>query len=225
MPRDVQKKNASSSKIRIERSWSWNLTGPQFDDHVREQLPWYDQATGVAASFVRAFLPKGGRVVDVGAATGNIGRAIAGLLVERDAVLWAIEPSDHLDYDGPGVIMRSDVLDLNFEKPDVIVCFLTLMFVPVEARPSLLFRMREAVRRGGAVIVFDKFVGRPGYLGTAMARLTLEGKAAAGVDGADMLAKELSLSGVQRPLMFEELESFTRVWQYGDFAGLVYAKA
>ncbi|WP_321900045.1 hypothetical protein, partial [Paraburkholderia heleia] len=45
--------------------------------HVHEQLPWYDLATETVVHFARHYIPNGGRVYDIGCATGNVGRARA----------------------------------------------------------------------------------------------------------------------------------------------------
>ena len=57
----------------------------------------------------------------------------------------------------------------------------------------------------------------------------MEVVASAGGGGAktpdEIIAKELSLAGVQRPLSEEELPGFTPVFRFGDFAGWLYEKA
>jgi tRNA (cmo5U34)-methyltransferase len=50
--------------------------------------------------------------------------------------------------------------------------------------------------------------------------LTLAGKVAAGVPAEEIVAKELSLGGVQRPLDPRELgPGFIEWFRFGDFAG------
>src|SRR5690606_24935311 len=81
-----------------------------FDRHVREQLPWYDLATGAVAHICRHYIPDGGLVYDIGASTGNIGRAIEKTLEQRRARLVAIEPSKAMRdmYVGPGTVVGAD---------------------------------------------------------------------------------------------------------------------
>jgi tRNA (cmo5U34)-methyltransferase len=61
-----------------------------FDQHVREQLPWYEIATGVAAFMAKAFLPTNGRMFDVGCSTGNMGRALADVITARQIRLTVL---------------------------------------------------------------------------------------------------------------------------------------
>ncbi len=214
----------------IPRDWTFRTADVArgFDRHVREQLPWYDMATGGVAHLVRHYLPEEGLMYDLGASTGNIGKAVADCLEVRQARLIGVEQSEAMVriYDGPGEIVCDDVRTYQLEDCDVVVCFLVLMFLPPRNRVSLLTRIRTALRPGGCCIVFDKTVARGGYLGTALSRLSLVGKVAAKVPAEEIVAKELSLAGVQRPVCPSLFEIEWVEWfRYGEFAGWIYEKA
>jgi tRNA (cmo5U34)-methyltransferase len=217
-------------KLTIPTEWTFKSqdVARNFDAHVRESLPWYDLATGAVVHLARHYVPHRGTVVDVGASTGNIGRALAQMLAARHAELIAIDSSvDMRDvYDGPGQFVVADAVDYDFREacPDLVVCFLSLMFVPVSVRAALLQRIQQAVNPGGAVVVFDKMLPRPGYLGTVNYRLTLAAKHEAGASAEEVIAKELSLAGTQRPLCERELDGFVEVFRFGDFAGFVFER-
>lgn len=198
-----------------------------FDRHVREQLPWYDLVTGALAHFVRHYLPEKGLVYDLGASTGNVGRAVSDILVFRDARLIPVEPSRQMadQYAGPGkpFLVCSPAESVDFEPCDVVVLFLSLMFVPVKNRVALLKKAFAALRAGGALLVVDKVEPPAGYPGTVMRRLTLAGKRAAGVPAEEIVSKELSLSGVQRPLREDFMTSVfpnaLEWFRFGEFRG------
>jgi len=198
-----------------------------FDNHVREQLPWYDLATGAIAHVARHYIPQNGLVYDIGASTGNVGRALEKTLKSRDAELIAIEPSAEMvkAYAGPGDIVQGCAEDFDYEEFDVAICFLTLMFVPVARRRYLLTRLLAHVRPGGALIIFDKVDGPGGYLSTVMHRLTIAGKVAQGADAKAVIEKELSLMGIQRPLPDEFIKSVrssaVEIFRFGEFVGWV----
>lgn len=222
--------NTDDTGFEIPRDWTFRNTAVAtgFDRHVREQLPWYDLASGGVAHLIRHYLPEGGLIYDVGASTGNIGRLITDVIEVRDARLIGIEQSEEMvrQYHGPGEIVQADALEYDFEDCDVVVCFLVLMFMPVWRRSAFLDRVSNRVRRGGAVIVFDKLLAGRGYAGTALARLTLAGKVAAGVPAEEIVAKELSLAGVQRPIsdnLFER-DPWIKWFQFGEFAGWLLEK-
>lgn len=210
----------------IPSNWSFETAGVAagFDRHVREQLPWYDLATNAITHIARHYIPDGGLVYDLGAATGNIGRAIAPVLQDRNARLIGIEPSAEMvkRYQSPGEIVCAKAEDHEYEAFDLAVVFLTLMFIEPRKRVLLMNRLRLACRPGGAIVVFDKLEPAGGYLSTVFYRLTLAGKRAAGVTSEEIVEKELSLSGVQRPVVESQLGGAAYLWfKFGDFAGWV----
>jgi tRNA (cmo5U34)-methyltransferase len=215
--------------MEIPTNWTFETPGVAagFDRHVREQLPWYDLATNAITHIARHYIPDGGLVYDLGAATGNIGRAIAPVLTDRQARLIGIEPSAEMvkRYEAPGEIVCSKAEDVDYEGFDLAVVFLTLMFIEPRKRVQLMNRLRHACRPGGAIVVFDKLEPAGGYLSTVFYRLTLAGKRAAGVTPDEIVEKELSLSGVQRPITEAQLAGeFYNWFRFGDFAGWLIEK-
>lgn len=212
--------------MEIPSNWTFETAGVAagFNRHVREQLPWYDLATNAVMHIARHYIPEGGLVYDIGAATGNIGRAIAPVLQDRSARLIGIEPSAEMvkRYEAPGEIVRAKAEDFSYEEFDLAVVFLTLMFIEPRKRIQLMNHLRHACRPGGAIVVFDKLEPVGGYLSTVFYRLTLAGKRAAGVTPDEIVEKELSLSGVQRPIVEDQLGGSAYLWfKFGDFAGWV----
>lgn len=198
-----------------------------FDRHVREQLPWYDMATGAVAHIARHYIPQNGVVYDIGASTGNIGRALADTLTARHARLIAIEASSDMAalYSGPGELLIDDATECDVEPFDVAVCFLMLMFVPVAKRRAFVRKLVARMLPGGALIIFDKEEAASGYVGTVLHRLTLAGKVATGTNPAAIVEKELSLSGIQRPLSPRFIQTLCvnahEIFRFGEFAGYV----
>ncbi len=220
------------SNFELPAAGEWTFKNPQiaahFDKHVREQLPWYDLATGIVTHVGRHYLPEGGTVIDIGASTGNIARALEPTLKARKAHLLALDnAADMLDrYDAPGTPVVADARTYDFAAadPDLIVAFLVLMFLPVADRAGVIARLKAAVRPGGAVIVFDKMQARGGHVGSVIYRMTLAAKYEGGAPPDEIIAKELSLAGVQRPMSDDELPGFEPIFRFGDFAGWLYER-
>lgn len=218
-----------TERMPIPADWTFrNVAVAQaFDDHVREQLPWYDLASGAVAHIARHYIPDHGVVYDVGASTGNIGRLLSDSLEARQARLLAVEPSEQMAdvYNGPGTLIRADALTVEYEPFDVAVLMLVVMFMPVSEREQYLRRLYQFLRPGGAMIVMDKVDATCGYLATVLRRLTLAGKVATGCNADEIIAKELSLAGLQRPIdpsiLPGEPEMFFR---FGEFAGWLIEK-
>ena len=64
------------------QDWTFQGFAPEFDAHVREQLPWYGMATESVALIARHYIPRRGLIYDLGASTGNVGRALSPTLAE-----------------------------------------------------------------------------------------------------------------------------------------------
>ena len=211
--------------MKIPSEWTFESgdIAAGFDEHVREQLPWYDLATKSIVHVGRHYIPMGGLVYDIGASTGNIGRALDGVLKSREALLIALENSNAMipKYRGPGIIELSDARAYAFKPFDLCVCFLVLMFIPPKDRAALLANLRASLLPGGALIVFDKCLPASGYPAVVMSRLALAGKIENGANARDVIDKELSLSGVQRPLDPAELGDAVEFFRFGDFAGWI----
>ena len=91
----------------------------------------------------------------------------------------------------------------------------SLMFLPVPERRRLLVTLREKVKPGGAIIVVDKEESPGGYPATVLSRLTWDCKLRQGAEPGAVMRKELSLSGVQRPLYNVESWGLTP-WRCSD---------
>ncbi len=211
--------------MEIPRDWTFKTSdvAAGFDQHVREQLPWYDIMSGAVAHIARHYIPAGGTVYDLGCSTGNIGKLLADIIAARRATFIPIDNAESMrsEYQGPGEFTVADVGTMDFQPFDVAVSFLCLMFIPKAKRAGLIARLRDKCNSGGAIIIVDKMQNIGGYLGTITSRLTLAGKVAANVPSEQIIAKEMSLSGVQRPLAANELDGAVEIFRFGEFAGWV----
>jgi len=217
-----------SSTFNVPDHWTFRseTVARHFDRHVRESLPWYDLATNAVAHFARHYIPRGGVVYDIGASTGNIGRAIHDTLAQRKARFTAIESSREMAarYQGPRGLVVGDAVSHPYEPYDFAVCFLVLMFLPVGTRKAFLKRLAALIKPGGALVVVDKTPMPAGYVGSAFSRLTMQQKLAVGVKPGEILRKELSLAGYQRPLDPGALPGGALpFFQVGEFVGWILA--
>ena len=214
------------SSLEIPKEWTFRsrAVARHFDRHVRMSLPWYDLATNAVAHFGRHYIPRNGVVYDIGASTGNIGMALKETLVQRQARFFAIEESQEMAdrYEGPPQLIVADAVSFDYQPFDFAVCFLVFMFLPVDTRASFLRRLQGLTKAGGALVIVDKVQMPPGYVGTAFSRLTLQQKLAVGAKPDDILRKELSLAGYQRPVDPGMMPKAARAFfQVGEFVGWI----
>jgi tRNA (cmo5U34)-methyltransferase len=208
------------------RTWDFESVAGTFDTYVRGQLPWYDLVSDGIVEIARHYLPEGGLVYDIGASNGNIGRRLSGLLEERHAELVAIErePAFSETYDAPGELKIADAAQYQYGTFDLAVCCLSLMFISVEVREVLLQTLLRHTNPGGAVIIVERFLPQgSGYSAIVTSRMTMAGTRTAGIPAEEIVDKELSLSGAQRPLSVDELADTQHYewFRMGDFAGYV----
>ena len=197
----------------------WTFDNLDFDRHVREQLPWYELVTEAVTFMAKQYLPtKDGVMYDIGASTGNITSSMRNILQERKAKAISIEPNAYMvsKFAGYGDIIHASAEDVAYEQFDVAVLFLTIMFIPVHKRDELMYTLRKNVREGGVIIVVDKVTDSHGYFATCLKRMTMYFKQQF-VTTEDIVSKELSLSGVQRPVKRDGKLFF----KFGEFEGWV----
>lgn len=214
-------------KLTIPKEWTFKSAdvAKNFDAHVQEQLPWYGNATNAVAHLGRHFITKGSRVYDIGASTGNIGNALRDTLVTRGAAFVAIDDSPNMEaeYKGPDIFLRKDAVTFDYKAFEFATCFLVLMFLPVDVRASFVSRLAGLIKPGGALVIVDKMEPLEGYMGTVFSRLTMQQKLNAGANPENILRKELSLAGYQRPINPSKVlpPKAVQFFQMGEFGGWV----
>ena len=212
--------------MNIPENWTFKDrdVATAFDQHVREQLPWYDIATQAIVQIGRHYIPEGGVVVDLGASTGNIGRALGETIEARHATLVSIEQSPQMAAKWIGPQPQNlivDSIENVTQQYDLAVAFLVFMFLPPARQRAEIARWRSMAKPTGALIVVERVMPPQGYLSIVTSRLTLAAKRDAGVPAQDIIDKELSLAGVQRPIEISALAPATPFFRFGDFAGFV----
>jgi tRNA (cmo5U34)-methyltransferase len=214
------------------KSWTFETTeiASTFDDHVREQLPWYDMVTDAVCYIVRNYLTDDNTVVDVGASTGNLINKLMPLLLERKAYAVALEKSPTMvdvlkkrfENHHNVSILQEDVRSSGTEQAQVFVVFLTMMFIPVHERQRVIDRLRANLLKGGVLVVVDKVCDHGGYFATVLKRLGMHWKIQQGAELGEVTTKEMSLAGVQIPfdpsMLGADAKQFFRM---GEFAGWV----
>jgi tRNA (cmo5U34)-methyltransferase len=216
--------------VRIDDTWTFESASVAegFGAHVREQLPWYDLVTSAIVQIARHYIPRGGLVYDIGASDGNIGRALAPVLADRGAELIGIEPSAEMvkKYEAPGKVIQANAEDHAFAPFDLGIAMLAFMFVSPSRTPELIEGLRAKIKPGGALVVVERMLPPGGYPAIITSRLTLAAKLAKGASPEQIIAKELSLAGVQRPLSLPILGDEAVEWfRFGDFAGYLIEAA
>ena len=114
---------------------------------------------------------------------------------------------------------------------DLAILYLVVQFIPLEQRRPMLDRIIAKCSEGGAVIIVDKYSPNhdSAYIQTIKRRITLLGKTMSGTPPDEIIEKELSLSGVQRPLDASLFEGIgirrSEFFRFGEFIGWLLYKS
>lgn len=218
------------------KDWTFKSSdiAENFDSHVREQLPWYELVTESIAYIARNYLPEGGHIYDIGASTGNMTSALLPLAKERQATITAIENSPEMceQFYHSGLmeckniaLVNQDAIEHEYKNYDIAILMLTAMFLPVGKQELFLNTLYTNLNDGGAIIIVDKTCDEYGYFATVMKRLTMYWKLKNGATPENIMEKELSLSGIQRPIDVDSLPIGAKLFfQLGEFKGWVIEK-
>lgn len=211
--------------MKIPNTWTFKTkeVAGHFDSHVREQLPWYELCTSMATYLARSYLSESGTFLDLGCSTGNMTSSMKEYINDQGIKCISVDNSPEMEklFTGVGKFVLDDISRYELPKFDVCMCFLSLMFVPIDRRSVLIRRLTDRCNKGGAIIIVDKIVAGNGYLGTVINRVAMSNKVVTGCDPKEIIEKEISLSGVQRPMSEGDFEGFTKWFQIGDFAGYI----
>ncbi len=215
--------------MEVPNNWTFksDTIAENFDEHVSEQLPWYRMAVDLTAHIARCYLGDNSILIDLGCSTGAITQALSSTIEDRSIKCCSIDNSEQMieNFQGVGLAKCADMLDTEkLPKFDVCVIFLALMFTDVKQRAEFLCALEKKANPGGCIIIVDRFIPLDGYLGLSISRMSIKNKFDAGAKPDQIIKKELSLCGVQRPsdhaLMIDH--GFKQWLQVGDFCG--YAK-
>ena len=146
-----------------------------FPDMIRRSVPGYGQVLAMLPIFARRHCgfrqsvdsQKVSRIYDLGCSLGAVSFALAGEFSPHDLQIKAVDISppmcdkaralltEHYPQHDIEVI-TADVCEVDLQPCDMLVLDLTLQFLPVEQRESLLKKCHTALAEGGILILTEK---------------------------------------------------------------------
>lgn len=214
--------------------FSFDKIAPEFDDHVREQLPFYDLMIESIGSLIDLGISEQKRydrkkkkwdVNDIGCATGNL----FGYLTKQpyfDSINYVgTEPCVSMCRIARGRYKKYDNFEidtLNQSMCDFAVLNLTWMFMANRTRYAL-DELKSNVRCGGYIILVDKFYSKHSHERLRNQKMLWDYKAKTQSMDA-ILRKEVSLQAFQLPekRKFFTKAGFEEFFRYGDFSGFIW---
>lgn len=192
------------------RNARWTFGGDvslKFDEHVAKSVPLYREGHALVTKVADFFLADGSVCYDLGCSTGALTRQLAEANADKQVRFYAVDRE-------PGMVARArdrcgaldnvtvveaDLLSLEFEPADLVVCYYTLQFIKPKNRQLLFDRIYEAMNWGGGFLLFEKVRGPDARFQDLVTSLYADYKLDQGYTSEEILAKTRSLKGVLEP--------------------------
>ncbi len=196
------KPRVAGQGIVVDGSWSFAGDVPRaFVDHVRCSVPGYDECHQLVCDVATFFSKPGCTVYELGTSTGELLRELAMRLGPTSRCIGVdIEPSmitvakEHCAGTRQVELVCADVCDLDYEPADFIVSYLTLQFVSRTQRAQLLRTLRNSLKPGGGLFVFEKLRVADPRLSDLTNALYYDFKLGMGLSGDEIINKARSLA-------------------------------
>lgn len=214
-----------------------------FENMLERSIPELDGMRDVVTRLACKFALPNTQVIDLGCSAGGSlipiirekGRTVSYIGVENSVPM--IEKAEELigalnvDY-----LLQNMDLRSQFPQADncsVILSVLTLQFIPMEHRQSLLHRVISSLNSGGAFVLVEKVLGNDHFLNDLMTTLYQQMKRDNGYSEVQIAEKKRSLENALVPVSARSNEELLRsagfkhvecIWRNLQFVGWIAVK-
>ena len=95
--------------------------------------------------------------------------------------------------------IADDVIELEMDNADLIVCYYTVQFINTSVRQKLIDKLYSKLNWGGALLLFEKVHGADARFQDILSALYSDYKIRQGYSADEIIAKSRSLKGVLEP--------------------------
>lgn len=140
-----------------------------FDDMITRSVPFYKEIILQQSRLTAKYYQSGTIIYDLGCSNGNFTAALISEMGGREFRLTAVDNSAPMlkffenrisGFIGHEMVtpVLSDIMDIRFDKSSVVIANLTLQFIPVEQRGTLIKRIYDSLTPGGIFLITEKTV-------------------------------------------------------------------
>ena len=192
---------------------NWKFGGEttkSFDEHVSKSVPLYVEGHDLICDVSDFFVKNDSSVYEVGCSTGTLSLKLAehnklksgakfiGIDIEEDMIEVANKKKE-LSPDLNVSFHAEDILTMDMEAADMIVCYYTVQFIKPAVRQMLIDKLYQNLNWGGALLLFEKVRGADARFQDILTALYTDYKLRLGYTPEDIVSKSLSLKGVLEP--------------------------
>ena len=234
-----------------EGRWAFDVAVANvFEDMLERSIPQYETMRDAVSRLGVAYMRANTRVVDLGCSEGGalaslraavpageridfVGYEMSEPMVERAEERFANDDNVDIVHTDLRNALWNDPVILNGRMEcSVILSVLTLMFLPVEYRASVIEDCYRLLSSGGALIVVEKVLGRTGEIDQTFKQQYNQLKQRNGYSSEEIERKRLSLEGVLVPMQEEWNVQMLRevgfsvdcCWRWMNFGGWLAVK-
>lgn len=213
-----------------------------FENMLSRSIPQYDVMREAVFVCGKNFVSPTSVVIDCGASEGGAIAPFVGMDNPPQKFI-CIEPSapmasslrSRFPSEGPTIdVIEDDIRNVYpEEQADLALSVLTLQFVPIEHRQSVIQKIYDNLTPGGALILVEKVLGADSKINDLLVREYRAYKADHGYTMEQIDRKALALEGVLVPVTAEWNVGFLRqsgfsnidcIWRWMNFAAWVAVK-
>ncbi len=200
--------NAGDSIITKNASWSFGGdVCDKFDEHVAKSVPLYNIGHDLILKIADFFINDQSVCYELGCSTAKLTHDLAkrndnkkarfiGIDIQEPMINKAKERCKGMK----NVTLKAlDILDVEFEKADLIIAYYTIQFVRPKNRQILFDRIFQALNWGGAFLLFEKVRGPDARFQDMMMTIYTDFKIDQGYSSDEIVGKTRSLKGVLDP--------------------------
>ena len=197
----------------VTQRGNWKFSGEtaaNFDDHVSKSVPLYNEGHHLICDMSDFFVKPDSVTYEVGCSTGSLTMKLAqhnenkpnarfiGVDIEPD-MIDAANQKALAQNDLNISFISDDMMNVDMEMADMIVCYYTVQFIRPSIRQDLINKLYQRLNWRGALLLFEKVRGADGRFQDILSALYTDYKLRAGYSPDDIVAKSRSLKGVLEP--------------------------
>jgi tRNA (cmo5U34)-methyltransferase len=216
-----------------------------FPDMIQRSVPGYQMMIAAIGLLAGRFATEDSICYDLGCSLGAASFAMQQHIKAKKCHIVAIDNSSAMlkrfearlceqeDVPVPIQLKCADIRDVHIEKASIVILNLTLQFLPIEDRQSLLANIYEGLRPKGALIISEKLAFEDARQHDLHMDLHHEFKKAQGYSDLEISQKRTALENVLVPETFAQHQqrlktvgfASAELWfQYFNFASFIALK-
>lgn len=223
----------------------WSFAGDvseNFVTHIRQSVPYYEDGHRLVCELSSFFLREDSRFLEIGTSTGELLEKVAAAnpsLTKTEFVGVDIEPemirvaAEHTAKDGRISVYCDDIVTADLGENDLVASYYTIQFIHPKFRQELINQIYASLNWGGGFLVFEKVRAPDARFQDIQSTLYARFKKSQGFSEAEILSKQLSLTGVLEPFSSEAnidmfrragFKDITTVFKWTCFEGFICIK-